>query len=112
MTIKRIAITCFLFGLLTTGCVNVPGNFVLLSRDHAKVTSDTTSALVLSIKDELAKPNITEEERAAFTDLIKRLEYMNESADVMEKYISQNFSNTETEVKIAQLILKIHKQNN
>ncbi len=76
---------CFLVGSLV-GCKAGGPEFTRVVMDHSKVTSETAVALLASIDDELSNPGVSGEYKQKLSDLRYRLEYMKESAQVIEQY--------------------------
>lgn len=78
------------------GCKGGQTEFTQVVMDHNQVTSQTVDSLQLSIDMELNKIYVAPDEKQKLLDLKERLEYMKESAQVMQEY--QIKANTDKEL--------------
>lgn len=104
---KTWMIVILLCGLFVVGCTDYRKEATLVAQDHRKITVETADALIASIQQELANPDLPEKDRLSFQDLIDRLDYMKRSSITLEKVFLSDLNN-ETYAELLKLIYERH----
>ena len=92
---KCLLLIPFLF-LFAVGCQKpYQTEFISVVQNHECVTSETLSALVLSIKADAEKRELSTDESEAIDYLIERLEYIIGSGRVINEYVYLTHVNEE-----------------
>jgi len=79
-----------IFLCLLLGCSTTPpgaAQFVEITADHQMVCNETCVALIQSIQKELdVRTDLSDAQRTAYLDLISRLQYIQESSELIKRY--------------------------
>lgn len=94
MKIKTLLIS---FCFLLAGCnKNGQVEFIDLTLDHKNLTTETNSAVIASIEDDLrSRPDLSPEDIKSVQGLINRLKLITKQSEVIYQYLSVNEVNNE-----------------